>query len=83
MAGGWVGGRQSVWSLVLLFLLKEEVLGIPGPWSRAASFRGGSESRVNFKDFFFFFKLGLVSPGVYNQDRGESAPVKSTFPLHT
>lgn len=30
-----------------------------------------------------FLKLGLVSPGVYKQDRGESAPVKSTFPLHT
>lgn len=30
-----------------------------------------------------FSKLGLVSPGVYTQDRGGSAPVKSIFPFHT
>lgn len=28
-----------------------------------------------------FLKLELVSPGVHVQDRGESAVVKSTFPL--
>lgn len=30
-----------------------------------------------------FSKSGLVSPGVYTQDRGKSVPFKSTFPPHT